>query len=149
MESLSDRLPGYIIMNRSLLIADSELAGRALMSAIFPMAGNCKLGAHGATQGCMESTGGQGALLPLAILLEPGVGAAGLADAQQRIAAGRLLRPHRSDLSCGFCRPDAVHTPYGEPGRDGRFPGADSRRRGRPVAGCQMSHGPLTLADEA
>ncbi|MDP2225877.1 MAG: DoxX family protein [Moraxellaceae bacterium] len=60
---------------------------RALMSAIFIMAGISKLGAgYAGTQGYMQSVGLPGELLPLVILLEIGGGLALLAGFQTRLA---------------------------------------------------------------
>jgi len=74
-------------MNHSILNASTQLAGRAMMSAIFIVAGVNKIGAYAGTQGYMESMGVPGALLPLVILLEIGGGLAVLAGWQTRIAA--------------------------------------------------------------
>jgi putative oxidoreductase len=74
-------------MNQSIVTAGAQLTGRALMSAIFIMAGINKIGAYVGTQGYMESMGVPGALLPLVILLEVGAGLAILLGWQTRIAA--------------------------------------------------------------
>lgn len=74
-------------MNHSIFNASTQLAGRAMMSAIFIVAGVNKIGAYAGTQGYMESMGVPGALLPLVILLEIGGGLAVLAGWQTRIAA--------------------------------------------------------------
>lgn len=74
-------------MNQSIVNAGAQLTGRALMSAIFIMAGINKIGAYAGTQGYMESMGVPGALLPLVILLEVGAGLAILLGWQTRIAA--------------------------------------------------------------
>lgn len=74
-------------MNVFILKASTQLAGRALMSAIFITAGIGKLGAYAGTQGYMESVGLPGALLPLVILLEIGGGLAILLGWKTRIAA--------------------------------------------------------------
>lgn len=74
-------------MNAFILKASTQLAGRALMSAIFITAGIGKLGAYAGTQGYMESVGLPGALLPLVILLEIGGGLAILLGWKTRIAA--------------------------------------------------------------
>ena len=81
-------------MNQPTLTAAAQMIGRALMSAIFIMAGTSKLGAYGATQGYMESMGIPGALLPLVIMLELGGGLAVLLGWQVRISAVLLS---------GFC----------------------------------------------
>jgi putative oxidoreductase len=74
-------------MNQSIVTAGAQLTGRALMSAIFIMAGISKIGAYTGTQGYMESMGVPGSLLPLVILLEVGAGLAILLGWQTRIAA--------------------------------------------------------------
>jgi putative oxidoreductase len=74
-------------MNQSILNAGAQLTGRALMSAIFIMAGINKINAYTGTQGFMESMGVPGALLPLVILLEVGAGVAILLGWQARVAA--------------------------------------------------------------
>jgi putative oxidoreductase len=74
-------------MNQSFVTAGTQLTGRALMSAIFIMAGISKIGAYAGTQGYMESAGVPGALLPLVILLEIGGGLAVLLGWKVRIAA--------------------------------------------------------------
>ncbi|VAW81462.1 Uncharacterized membrane protein, DoxX/SURF4 family [hydrothermal vent metagenome] len=75
-------------MNTLMMKASTQLAGRALMSAIFITAGINKLGAgYAGTQGYMESMGLPGALLPLVILLEIGGGLAVLLGWKTRIAA--------------------------------------------------------------
>jgi putative oxidoreductase len=74
-------------MNQSILNAGAQLTGRALMSAIFIMAGINKISAYTGTQGFMESMGVPGALLPLVILLEVGAGLAILLGWQARVAA--------------------------------------------------------------
>lgn len=74
-------------MNQSIINAGTQLTGRALMSAIFIMAGISKIGAYAGTQGYMESAGVPGALLPLVILLEIGGGLAVLLGWKVRIAA--------------------------------------------------------------
>lgn len=74
-------------MNQSSLNAGTQLTGRALMSAIFIMAGINKIGAYAGTQGYMESMGVSGSLLPLVIVLEIGAGLAILLGWQARIAA--------------------------------------------------------------
>jgi len=81
-------------MNQAALTAAVQLAGRALISAIFLSAGVSKLGAYSVTQGYMESMGVPGALLPLVILLELGGGLAILLGWQTRISAF---------LMAGFC----------------------------------------------
>jgi len=67
--------------------AATQLTGRALLSAIFIMAGASKLGAWAGTQAYMESMGVPGALLPLVVLLEIGGGLAVLLGWQARINA--------------------------------------------------------------
>lgn len=74
-------------MNQSILNSGTQLAGRALMSSIFLMAGINKISSYAGTQGYMESMGVPGALLPLVILLELGGGLAVLLGWQTRIAA--------------------------------------------------------------
>jgi len=74
-------------MNQSILNSGTQLAGRALMSSIFLMAGINKISGYAGTQGYMESMGVPGALLPLVILLELGGGLAVLLGWQTRIAA--------------------------------------------------------------
>jgi len=74
-------------MNRFDLTAATQLAGRALMSTIFIVAGYGKIGAYAGTQAYMESMGVSGALLPLVIVLELGGGLALLLGFQARIAA--------------------------------------------------------------
>jgi putative oxidoreductase len=67
--------------------AATQLAGRALLSAIFITAGIGKLGAYAATQGYMESMGVPGVLLPLVIATEAGAGTALLLGWQARLSA--------------------------------------------------------------
>lgn len=74
-------------MNPPLLKAITQLTGRALMAAIFIMAGLNKISGYAGTQGYMESMGIPGVLLPLVILLEVGGGLALLLGWQTRIAA--------------------------------------------------------------
>jgi putative oxidoreductase len=74
--------------------AATQLAGRALLSVIFIVAGIGKIGAYAGTQGYMESMGVPGALLPLVIALEIGGGLAVLLGWQTRVAAFLLA---------GFC----------------------------------------------
>ena len=81
-------------MNPTPLTAALQLSGRALMSAIFLMAGATKVGAYAATQSYMESVGVPGALLPLVIALELGGGLAVLLGWQTRFSAFLLA---------GFC----------------------------------------------
>lgn len=52
----------------------AELLGRALLSAIFVIAGVSKIGNYAATQGYMISSGVPGELLPVVIFVEIGVG---------------------------------------------------------------------------
>jgi putative oxidoreductase len=74
-------------MNQMIANAGVQLIGRALMSAIFIMAGINKISGYAGTQGYMESLGVPGALLPLVILLEVGGGMAILLGWQTRVAA--------------------------------------------------------------
>ena len=94
-------------MNESKLTAATRMTGRALMSAIFIMAGISKLGAYAATQGYMESMGVPGILLPLVILLELGGGVSVLLGWQTRISAFLLT---------GFCIVSALifHANFGD-----------------------------------
>ena len=57
-------------MNTQQNLAD--LGGRALIAAIFLIAGLNKIGGYAGTQGYMEAMGVPGALLPLVIALEVG-----------------------------------------------------------------------------
>lgn len=66
------------------------LAGRALLAAMFILAGWGKIGGYAGTQAFMESKGVPGLLLPLVILTELGGGLAILAGFQTRIVAGLL-----------------------------------------------------------
>ena len=68
----------------------SLLAGRAMLAAMFVMAGISKIGAYAGTVAYMESFGLPGALLPAVIALEIGGGLAILAGLQTRIAAVML-----------------------------------------------------------
>lgn len=77
-------------MNQTILNAGTHTTGRALMSAIFIMAGINKIGGYAGTQGYMESAGVPGILLPLVIVLEIGGGLAILLGWQTRIAAFML-----------------------------------------------------------
>ncbi|HHO69531.1 MAG TPA: DoxX family membrane protein [Gammaproteobacteria bacterium] len=75
-------------MNASTLKNVTQLTGRALMAAIFLVAGYGKLGAgYAGTQGYMEAMGVPGALLPLVVVLELGGGLALLLGWQTRMAA--------------------------------------------------------------
>jgi putative oxidoreductase len=74
-------------MTTSTTTAATQLTGRALLSAIFIMAGVSKLGAWAGTQGYMESMGVPGTLLPLVIALEIGGGLAVLLGWQARLGA--------------------------------------------------------------
>jgi putative oxidoreductase len=94
VESVSNRPNEEMTMNQSNLTAATRMTGRALMSAIFVMAGISKLGSYVATQGYMESMGVPGILLPLVILLELGGGVTVLLGWQTRISAFLLA---------GFC----------------------------------------------
>lgn len=91
----------------STTTAASQLAGRALLSVIFIVAGINKIGAWAGTQGYMESMGVPGALLPLVIALEIGGGLAILAGWQTRFAAVLLA---------GFCLVSAAifHANFGD-----------------------------------
>lgn len=68
----------------------SMLGGRAMLSAIFIIAGLGKIGAYAGTQAYMESVGLPGFLLPAVIALEIGGGIAILVGFQTRIAAALL-----------------------------------------------------------
>jgi len=68
----------------------SMLAGRAMLAAIFIVAGFGKIGAYAGTQAYMESMGLPGMLLPAVIALEIGGGIAILIGFQTRIAAALL-----------------------------------------------------------
>ena len=81
-------------MNSPMFNAATQLAGRAMMSYIFIMAGINKIGGYAGTQGYMESMGVPGALLPVVIALEILGGLAILLGWQTRIAAFLLA---------GFC----------------------------------------------
>jgi len=107
VESVSSHLTEEITMNQSTLTAATQMTGRALMSAIFLMAGISKLGAYAATQGYMENMGVPGMLLPLVILLELGGGLAVLLGWQTRISAFLLA---------GFCIISALifHANFGD-----------------------------------
>ena len=96
-----------ITMNQSILTAATRMSGRALMSAIFVMAGITKLSSYATTQGYMESMGVPGILLPLVILLELGGGLAVLLGWQTRISAFLLA---------GFCIVSALifHANFGD-----------------------------------
>ncbi|HID82739.1 MAG TPA: DoxX family protein [Chromatiales bacterium] len=74
-------------MNQTILNTGTQLTGRALISAIFIMAGINKIGGYAGTQGYMESVGVPGILLPLVIVLEIGAGLAVLIGWQTRVAA--------------------------------------------------------------
>lgn len=58
------------------LKAPTDLAGRALLSLIFIVAGYSKIGGYDGTAGYMESMGVPGSLLPLVIITELGGGLA-------------------------------------------------------------------------
>jgi putative oxidoreductase len=85
--------------SKTTTTAGTQLAGRALLSVIFIVAGIGKIGAYAGTQGYMESMGVPGALLPLVIALEIGGGLAVLLGWQTRIAAFLLA---------GFCLVSAL-----------------------------------------
>jgi len=75
-------------MNPSHLRRATQLTGRALMAAVFLVAGYGKLGAgYAGTQGYMEAMGVPGALLPAVILLELGGGLALLLGWRTRLVA--------------------------------------------------------------
>ena len=74
-------MPSNTLSNLSLL------GGRALLSAMFIMAGFSKITAYAGTQAYMESTGVPGLLLPAVIALEIGAGLAVLTGVQARLAA--------------------------------------------------------------
>jgi putative oxidoreductase len=65
----------------------SLLSGRAMLSAMFIMAGYSKIGAYAGTQAYMESVGLPGPLLPAVITLEIAGGLAILIGYQTRVAA--------------------------------------------------------------
>ena len=65
----------------------SLLSGRAMLSAMFIMAGISKIGAYAGTQAYMESVGLPGLLLPAVIALEIAGGLAILVGYQTRFAA--------------------------------------------------------------
>ena len=77
-------------MNSPQLNAATHLAGRAMMSFIFIMAGINKIGGYAGTQGYMEAMGVPGMLLPLVILLEAGGGLALIAGWQTRLVSYAL-----------------------------------------------------------
>lgn len=68
----------------------ATLAGRAMLAAIFIIAGFSKIGAYAGTQGYMESVGIPGLLLPAVIGLEIFGGIAILIGFQTRITAALL-----------------------------------------------------------
>jgi putative oxidoreductase len=68
----------------------ATLAGRAMLAAIFIIAGLSKIGAYAGTQAYMESGGIPGMLLPAVIALEVLGGIAILIGFQTRIAAALL-----------------------------------------------------------
>lgn len=74
-------------MNSRTVSNLSLLTGRALLSAMFIIAGYSKLGGYTGTQAYMESVGVPGLLLPAVIALELGGGLAILAGYQTRVAA--------------------------------------------------------------
>lgn len=65
----------------------SLLSGRAMLSAMFIMAGFSKIGAYSGTQAYMESSGLPGVLLPAVIALEIVGGLAILTGVQTKITA--------------------------------------------------------------
>jgi putative oxidoreductase len=93
-EAVSSHSREEIIMNQPFLTAALQLSGRALISAIFLVAGAGKIGAYAATRGYMESMGVPGVLLPVVITLELAGGLAVLLGWQTRASAFLLA---------GFC----------------------------------------------
>lgn len=73
-------------MNPSLQ-APALLAGRILLAAIFVLSGLTKITGYAGTQQYMEAFGVPGALLPLVILAEVGLGLALIVGFQTRLAA--------------------------------------------------------------
>ena len=74
-------------MNPNTLNNVTILAGRAMLAAIFIVAGIDKLAGYAGTVAYMESAGVPGMLLPLVIVLEIGGGIAILTGAGARFAA--------------------------------------------------------------
>jgi len=77
-------------MHSNTLSNMATLAGRAMLAAIFIIAGFSKIGAYAGTQAYMESVGLPGMLLPAVIALEVFGGIAVLIGFQTRIAAALL-----------------------------------------------------------
>ena len=77
-------------MNSTIFNNTATLAGRAMLAAIFIIAGINKIGAYAGTQAYMESVGLPGMLLPAVIALEVLGGIAILIGFQTRIAAALL-----------------------------------------------------------
>jgi putative oxidoreductase len=77
-------------MNSNTLNNGAALAGRAMLAAIFIIAGISKIGAYAGTQAYMESVGVPGMLLPAVIALEVLGGIAILIGFQTRISATML-----------------------------------------------------------
>lgn len=77
-------------MNSSTFNNSAMLAGRAMLAAMFIIAGFNKVGAYAGTQAYMESAGLPGMLLPAVIVLEVLGGLAILIGFQTRIAAALL-----------------------------------------------------------
>ncbi len=78
-------------MNKEMINNLSTLVGRALISAMFIMAGYSKIGGYEGTQGYMESVGVPGILLPAVIAVELLGGIAVLVGYQTKIAAFLLF----------------------------------------------------------
>lgn len=74
-------------MNSNTLNNTATLAGRAMLAAIFIIAGFSKIGAYAGTQAYMESAGLPGLLLPAVITFEILGGIAILAGFQTRVVA--------------------------------------------------------------
>ena len=74
-------------MESKTLSNASLLVGRAMLAAMFIMAGFSKIGAYDGTAAYMESFGLPGLLLPAVIALEIGGGLAILAGLQTRLAS--------------------------------------------------------------
>ncbi|NCF35362.1 MAG: DoxX family membrane protein [Gammaproteobacteria bacterium] len=77
-------------MNSTTFNNSAMLAGRAMLAAMFIIAGFNKVGAYAGTQAYMESVGLPGMLLPAVIVLEVLGGLAILIGFQTRIAAALL-----------------------------------------------------------
>jgi putative oxidoreductase len=77
-------------MNSNTLNNGAALAGRAMLAAIFIIAGISKIGTYAGTQAYMESVGVPGMLLPAVIGLEVLGGIAILIGFQTRISATML-----------------------------------------------------------